>query len=93
MTDDTPQEIKAERLSRMQALLDAQGFAYSQQMIGSVQRVLVEGLSKKDANQLAGRTDNNRTVNFDGPATLINQFANVRITDAQPYSLRGELVS
>jgi len=62
-------------------------------MVGNVQRVLVESLSRKDANQLAGRTDNNRIVNFDGPATLINQFVQVRITDAQPYSLRGERVS
>ncbi len=92
MADNTPFDVKAARLEQMQILLDAQGFAFSQQMIGTTQRVLVEGISKKDANQLAGRTDNNRTVNFDGPTTLINQFVNVRITNAQPYSLRGELV-
>jgi tRNA-2-methylthio-N6-dimethylallyladenosine synthase len=58
-----------------------------------VQRVLIEGTSRKDANQLAGRTDNNRIVNFDGPSTLINSFATVRITAALPHSLRGELVN
>ncbi|OIQ77263.1 tRNA-2-methylthio-N(6)-dimethylallyladenosine synthase [mine drainage metagenome] len=93
MTDDTPHEVKAARLERMQALLDGQGFAYSQNMIGTTQRVLVEGASRKDARQLAGRTDNNRVVNFDGPAELMHRFASVRITDAQPYSLRGELAN
>ena len=93
LEDTTPHEIKAARLDRILALLDKQGFENSKKMVGNVQRVLVESLSRKDANQLAGRTDNNRIVNFDGPATLINQFVQVRITDAQPYSLRGEMVS
>ena len=93
LEDTTPHEIKAARLDRILALLDKQGFENSKKMVGNVQRVLVESLSRKDANQLAGRTDNNRIVNFDGPATLINQFVQVRITDAQPYSLRGERVS
>jgi tRNA-2-methylthio-N6-dimethylallyladenosine synthase len=93
MADDTPHEVKAARLERMQALLDSQGFAYSRNMIGTTQRVLVEGSSRKDARQLAGRTDNNRVVNFDGPAELMHRFATVRITDAQPYSLRGELAN
>jgi len=93
LEDTTPHEVKAARLDRILALLDKQGFENSKKMVGSVQRVLVESLSRKDANQLAGRTDNNRIVNFDGPATLINQFVQVNITDAQPYSLRGERVS
>ena len=61
-------------------------------MVGSVQRILVEGHARKDAAELAGRTDNNRVVNFPGPARLINQFIDVRITSALPHSLRGEVV-
>jgi tRNA-2-methylthio-N6-dimethylallyladenosine synthase len=64
----------------------------SRRMVGSVQRVLVERPSRKDPGQLAGRTENNRVVNFDGPAELIGQFADLRITEALPNSLRGELV-
>jgi tRNA-2-methylthio-N6-dimethylallyladenosine synthase len=66
--------------------------AISAGMVGSVQKVLVEGPSKKDANELAGRTDNNRIVNFAGPARLIGQMIDVRITQAMPHSLRGEVV-
>ena len=61
-------------------------------MVGTVQRVLVERPAKKDAQQLAGRTENIRWVNFDGPTTLINRFADVVITEAMPNSLRGRLV-
>jgi tRNA-2-methylthio-N6-dimethylallyladenosine synthase len=92
MEDDTPHEVKAARLERLQTLLEKQGFENSQKMVGTIQRVLVEGHSKKDASQLAGRTDNNRIVNFDGPADLVNHFVEVRITEALPHSLRGELV-
>jgi tRNA-2-methylthio-N6-dimethylallyladenosine synthase len=92
MEDDTLHEVKVARLDRLQALLEAQGFDNSQKMVGTTQRVLVEGHSKKDVNQLAGRTDNNRIVNFDGPAELIHQFTTVRITEALPHSLRGELI-
>jgi tRNA-2-methylthio-N6-dimethylallyladenosine synthase len=60
-------------------------------MVGSVERVLVEGPSRKDPNQLAGRTENNRVVNFSGPRDLIGELAWVRITEALPNSLRGEL--
>jgi len=62
-------------------------------MVGTVQRVLVESLSKKDENELAGRTDNNRIVNFDGPRRLLHRFIDVRITAALPHSLRGEVVT
>ena len=62
-------------------------------MVGSVQRVLVEGLSKKDERELAGRTDNNRIVNFEGQPRLLNTFVDVRITAALPHSLRGEIVT
>ena len=61
-------------------------------MVGSVQRVLVDGLSKKNVNELSARTDSNRVVNFKGQTRLINQFADVTITHAFPHSLRGELV-
>jgi tRNA-2-methylthio-N6-dimethylallyladenosine synthase len=61
-------------------------------MVGSIQRVLVEGVSKKDVHELAGRTDNNRVVNFVGNPRLINTFTDVRITSALPHSLRGEIV-
>jgi tRNA-2-methylthio-N6-dimethylallyladenosine synthase len=62
-------------------------------MIGSVQRVLVEGLSRKDDRELAGRTDNNRVVNFVGNPRLVHRFVDVRITAALPHSLRGEIVT
>ncbi|OAJ70259.1 tRNA (N6-isopentenyl adenosine(37)-C2)-methylthiotransferase MiaB [Methylobacillus sp. MM3] len=93
LSDDTPQEVKQARLERLQALIEKMGFENSQKMVGTMQRVLIESTSRKDANQLAGRTDNNRIVNFDGPAELINSFATVRITEAMPHSLRGELVN
>ena len=93
LPDDTPHEVKVARLERLQALIEKMGFENSQKMVGTTQRVLVENTSRKDASQLAGRTDNNRIVNFDGPADLINHFATVRITEAMPHSLRGELVS
>ena len=64
----------------------------SRRMVGSVQRVLVERQSRKDKNQLAGRTENNRVVNFDGPSELIGNFVDLTITEALPNSLRGELV-
>ncbi len=61
-------------------------------MVGTTQRVLVERPSKRDTRQLAGRTENNRWVNFDGPASLINRFTDVVITEAMPNSLRGRLL-
>jgi tRNA-2-methylthio-N6-dimethylallyladenosine synthase len=93
LPDDTPAEAKQARLERLQARIEAMGYENSQKMVGTLQRVLIEGTSRKDANQLAGRTDNNRIVNFDGPTDLINTFATVRITEALPHSLRGELVN
>jgi tRNA-2-methylthio-N6-dimethylallyladenosine synthase len=92
LPDDTPADVKQARLERLQATLERMGFENSRKMVGSTQRVLVEGVSRKDANQLAGRTDNNRIVNFDGDPQLINTFATVKITEALPHSLRGELV-
>jgi tRNA-2-methylthio-N6-dimethylallyladenosine synthase len=93
LPDEVPDDEKHERLERLQALLNESALAISRRMIGSVQRVLVERPAKKDARQLAGRTGNNRWVNFDGPAHLINDFADVLITEALPNSLRGRLVA
>jgi tRNA-2-methylthio-N6-dimethylallyladenosine synthase len=92
LADDTPQDVKLARLARLQKRIDEQAQAVSQTMVGTVQRILVEGHARKDAAELAGRTDNNRVVNFPGPARLINQFIDVRITSALPHSLRGEVV-
>ncbi len=92
LDDNTPANVKSARLSRLQKRIDELAQAVSRSMVGTVQRVLVEGTSKKDANELAGRTDNNRIVNFAGNPRLINTFVEVRITEALPHSLRGEIV-
>jgi tRNA-2-methylthio-N6-dimethylallyladenosine synthase len=92
MADDTPQDVKMQRLYRLQALINAQAAAISAAMVGSVQRVLVEKPSKKDINEMMGRTENNRIVNFPAPARLIGHFADVTITQAMPHSLRGEVL-
>jgi tRNA-2-methylthio-N6-dimethylallyladenosine synthase len=96
LEDVTPAAVKSARLTRLQKRIEELAQAVSQAMVGSVQRVLVEGTSKKDAHELAGRTDNNRIVNFAGgsanSARLINTFVDVRITAALPHSLRGEIV-
>jgi tRNA-2-methylthio-N6-dimethylallyladenosine synthase len=92
MADDTPQEVKSQRLARLQKRIEEQAFAISQAMVGSVQRVLVEGRAKKDEQELAGRTANNRVVNFKGNPRQIGQFIDVKITAALPHSLRGEVV-
>jgi len=89
--DATPAEVKAERLQRLQAALAAQARAIGAAMVGSVQRVLVEGRSAKRAHELCGRTANNRMVNFAGTPELAGRFAQVRITEALAHSLRGEL--
>ncbi len=91
--DDVPMEVKKHRLAILQNRIREMMDANSRAMVGSVQRVLVEGISKKDAHEVAGRTDNNRVVNFVGNARLIGQFADVRITGALPHSLRGEIVT
>jgi len=91
LPDDTPLKVKKERLQRLQAQINQQAAAYSQAMVGTRQRVLVEGTSKKDKHQLAGRTENNRVVNFDGHPRLIGQFVDVDVTQALSNSLRGRL--
>ncbi|SEF41359.1 tRNA-i(6)A37 thiotransferase enzyme MiaB [Nitrosomonas ureae] len=92
LPDDLPQEKKLERLHRLQAQLSLQSRKISLQMIGTVQRVLLEGASKKNLDELSGRTDNNRVVNLAGNSELIGQFVNVLITEARAHSLRGDLV-
>lgn len=96
LADETPSTLKLERLLRLQARIDELAQAVSLSMVGTVQRVLVEGLSKKDSGELAGRTDNNRVVNFaagsDDCTPWLDRFVDVRITSAMPHSLRGELV-
>jgi tRNA-2-methylthio-N6-dimethylallyladenosine synthase len=92
LPDSTSREEKSERLQRLQAQLDTQARAISDRMVGTIQRVLVEGHSKKDKTELSGRTGNNRVVNFAADAGLNHSFVDVRITAALPHSLRGELV-
>jgi len=91
--DDTPHAVKRERLQRLQARIEQQAQAISRRLVGTCQRVLVDGVAKKDANELCGRTENNRVVNFRGPARLIGGFVDVTITAALPHSLRGEVVT
>ena len=93
MADDTPRELLVARLTRLQQRIEELAQAVSRGMVGTIQRVLVEGPSKKDAHELAGRTDNNRVVNFQGNPRLIHRFIDVRITSAMPHSLRGEVVT
>ena len=93
LPDDVLYDEKQRRLARLQARIDAQAQAISRSMVGSVQRVLVERTSRRSAAQLAGRTENNRWVNFDGPVSLIDRFVDVVITEALPHSLRGRLTN
>ena len=90
--DDTPQEVKLRRLQTLQATINAHIQRISASRVGTVQRVLVEGRSKRDASELMGRTECNRVVNFPGPARLVGQMADVRITEAKTYTLRGEVL-
>ena len=91
MVDDVPLQEKQARLARLQQRISEMAQQISRRMVGSIQRVLVERPARKDPGQLAGRTENNRVVNFDGHAGLIGQFVELRITEALPNSLRGEL--
>ncbi len=91
--DDLPLAKKKERLSRLQARIKAMATDISHAMVGTRQRVLVEGLSKKDDKEVAGRTENNRVVNFGGDKDLVGRFVDVQITQAFTNSLRGDLVA
>ncbi len=93
LPDAVALEIKQQRLARLQAQLDAQSLAISRGMVGSTQRVLVERPARKDRAELAGRTENNRWVNFSGPASLLQRFVDVQVTEARPHSLRGRLLA
>jgi tRNA-2-methylthio-N6-dimethylallyladenosine synthase len=92
LEDATPHAVKLERLQRLQKRLHELYEGYSREMVGTRQRVLVEGRSRKDAAELAARTENNRIVNFAGPASLAGRYVEVEIAHAHPHSLRGRLV-
>ena len=93
LADDTPLEVKKERLQLLQARVNQQAMDISRSMVGTTQRVLVEKLSKKSDRQVSGRTENMRWVNFDAEPALIGQFVDVVITEALPNSLRGRLAN
>ncbi|HSG10464.1 MAG TPA: tRNA (N6-isopentenyl adenosine(37)-C2)-methylthiotransferase MiaB [Gammaproteobacteria bacterium] len=93
LPDDVPMAVKKQRLARLQARITEMAADISASMVGSIQRVLVEKPSRKRADQLSGRTENNRVVNFDAAPDLVGQFVDLRITEALPNSLRGELVA
>jgi tRNA-2-methylthio-N6-dimethylallyladenosine synthase len=91
LADDTPQEAKLKRLHVLQEAIEANARRISESRVGIVQRVLVEGPSRKNASELMGRTECNRIVNFPGHARLAGQIIDVTITEALPHSLRGEV--
>jgi tRNA-2-methylthio-N6-dimethylallyladenosine synthase len=93
LPDDVPLEVKKERLMRLQEQINRQAAKISKGMVGSTQRILVEGTSKKDPQQLSGRTENNRVVNFDGNQRLVGHFVDVVITEALSNSLRGRVLT
>ncbi len=93
LADDTPMEVKKQRLQILQARINQQALEISRAMVGTTQRVLVEKLSKKSSAQVSGRTENNRWVNFDADPSVIGQFVDVTITEALPNSLRGRLAN
>ncbi len=90
--DDTPHDDKLRRLHHLQGVINASITRISESRLGSVQRILVEGISKRDATELMGRTECNRAVNFAGPARLIGQLVDVSITETRTFSLRGEVL-
>jgi len=93
LVDDTPQAVKLQRLQRLQAKINEQANVIARSMVGSTQRVLVEGTSARDPNELSARTDNNRIVNFAGHPRLIGQMIDVVITDAMANTFRGRVVT
>ena len=93
LQDDTPQDVKLARLARLQAQVEAQARAISAAMVGTTQRVLVTGPSRKNSHELAGRTANNRVVNFPAPARLVGEMVDVVITATAPHSLRGRVAA
>lgn len=92
LPDDVPEQVKKERLKILQNRINQQTLVISENMMDTVQRVLVTRASRKDEAEVSGRTENNRVVNFKADKSLIGHFANVKITEVRPNSLRGELV-
>ena len=92
MVDDVPEEEKKQRLYILQERINQQAMAWSRRMLGTTQRILVEGTSRKSIMELSGRTENNRVVNFEGTPDMIGKFVDVEITDVYPNSLRGKVV-
>jgi len=92
LPDDVPDAVKKSRLQSLQTRINQQTLAISEAMMDTVQRVLVTRAARKDENEVSGRTENNRVVNFEADKSLIGQFANVKITEVRPNSLRGILV-
>ncbi|MCG9124317.1 tRNA (N6-isopentenyl adenosine(37)-C2)-methylthiotransferase MiaB [Laribacter hongkongensis] len=93
LPDDTPHEVKVKRLQTLTELLDRKTFEINQSMVGTVQTVLVEGISRRDSSELAARSANNRIVNFVGQPRLIGQMVEVVITEALRHSVRGEILT
>jgi tRNA-2-methylthio-N6-dimethylallyladenosine synthase len=93
LPDDTPESVKKQRLGRLQAVLNVNAKKISQSMLGSVQSVLVEGPSARDANELTGKTENMRNVNFPGDPRMIGQFVDVVVTEVMVNSLRGRIAT
>ncbi len=92
LEDPVPMDVKKQRLATLQKTINAQAYAISESMVGTTQRILVERPSTRDASEMAGRTENNRVVNFAGEQTLVGKFVDVEITDARPNSLRGKFL-
>ena len=93
LQDGTSHEVKLRRLQEVQANINASLQRISESRMGTVQRLLVEGHSKRDAGELMGRTECNRVVNFAAPERLVGQMVDVKITDTRTYTLRGEVVT
>jgi len=93
LADQVPAAVKQSRLARLQARLEELYRGYSEEMVGTTQRVLVEGHARKDRSELSGRAENNRIVNFPGDSRLIGSFIDVAITAALPHSLRGAIAA
>ena len=93
LADDTPHEVKLRRLQHLQTVINDSIKRISESRMGTVQRILVEGASKRDAAELMGRTECNRVVNFVGQSDLIGRMVDVKVTETRSYSLRGALIT
>jgi tRNA-2-methylthio-N6-dimethylallyladenosine synthase len=91
--DDTPHEVKLRRLQHLQSVINGNITRISESRLGSVQRLLVEGASKRDSGELMGRTECNRVVNFAGQPRLVGQMVDVKITETRSYTLRGDVLT